>query len=65
MERPPQLSVTTSPGRGPTTGATLVDTGRLRSTLTTVVDHLDPAGLREAFGIADEGEAVGKVVLKG
>lgn len=43
----------------------LVDAERLRSTLTTVVDHLDPAGLREAFGIVDEGGAVGKVVLKG
>lgn len=44
--------------------AALVDAGRVRSTVTTVVDHLDAAGLREAFAAVDEGEAVGKVVLR-
>lgn len=44
--------------------AALVDAGRVRSTVTQVVDHLDAAGLREAFAAVDEGEAVGKVVLR-
>ncbi|WP_369055970.1 zinc-binding alcohol dehydrogenase family protein [Kineococcus terrestris] len=43
--------------------AALVDTGRVRTTMTTVIDDFSAAGLREAHRLVETGRTVGKVVV--
>jgi NADPH:quinone reductase-like Zn-dependent oxidoreductase len=43
--------------------AKLVDDGAIRSTLTTAIPGLDPAGLRRAHELVAGGQTVGKVVV--
>jgi zinc-binding alcohol dehydrogenase family protein len=43
--------------------ATLVETGRLRSTLTTILGPIDAAHLREAHARLETGHTIGKIVL--
>jgi NADPH:quinone reductase-like Zn-dependent oxidoreductase len=44
--------------------AGLVDSGRLRTTATTVLSPIDAATLREAHRLVEEGRVVGKVVVE-
>jgi len=46
-----------------TEAATMVDSGALRSTMTTAIDHFDAAGLRQAHRLVEAGRMVGKVVV--